>query len=309
MRFAHVATEQDPKGQAAERFKEEVEQRSEGRITVEIFPNSSLYGDEDEMQALQSGAVEVLAPGAAKFGTITPQIQVLDLPFLFESYEEIPEVVSEDSSVGQAIFENEDLAERNIQVLGLWDLGLKQFASNIAVESPEDLQGQEMRIQSGSDVLRSQMTTWGVDPTPMAFAEVYTALQQGVIDGLENTYTSIYSQNMHTVQDYLTVSDHGYIGYVLTINTEFFEGLPEDLQQDVRDAADEASAFNRETTQQEQQEARQNIEEEGSTEIVELSEEERQALKDEVVPEVWEEYSEVIGEDVIEELLEREEQR
>jgi C4-dicarboxylate-binding protein DctP len=305
LKFSHVAGTDTPKGLAAEKFKEVLEQKSGGRITVEIYPNSQLYGDEDEMQALQSGAVQVLAPGAAKFGTIAPQLQVLDLPFIFDSPDEVQEVVSRDSAVGEAIYNNEDLANANMKVMGLWDLGFKQFASNKAIREPDDLVGQKMRIQSGSDVLRSQMEAWGVRPTPMAFSEVYNALQQGVIDGLENTYSSFYSQKMHTVQDYITVSNHGYIGYVMVINDDFFESLPEDLRQAVTEAADEATTYNREIAFQNQEEARGAIEEAGTSEFIELSEEQRQALKEEVVPEVWDEYADVIGEDVIRELKAR----
>lgn len=306
IRLSHVVTPETPKGMASERFKELVEEGSEGRITVEIYPNSELYGDEDELQALQSGSVQMLAPATAKFTTIAPAIQVLDLPFIFDSVDEIPEVASPDTNVGQAIFENEDLRNRNIRVLGLWDNGLKQLSSDTEMRSPEDLQGLEFRIQP-SDVLRSQFRAWGADATPLAFAEVYNALQQGVIDGQENPYSNIESQNMHTVQDYITASNHGYIGYVLTINEEFYQSLPDDLKEVVDDSAAEASAYNREIAEEVNNEALRVIEEEGSTEIIELTDEERQAFKDAVVPSVWEEYSDVIGEDLIQELLEREE--
>lgn len=306
MQFAHVVTENDPKGQAAIRFEELVEENSDGQIEVEVYPNSSLYGDEDELQALQSGSVQVLAPASAKFTTIAPAIQVLDLPFIFDSVEEIPDVASPDSEIGEGIFENEDLAERNIQVLDLWDNGLKQLSSNSEIQTPEDIQGQEFRVQP-SDVLRSQFREWGGESTPMAFGEVYTALQQGVIDGQENPYSNIESQSMHTVQSHITESNHGYVGYVPVINTEFFESLPEDLQDVVTEAAQDAGAYNREIAAEVNEEARQAIEDEGSTEIIELSDEEREAFKEAVVPSVWEEHSDTIGEDIIEELLEEQE--
>jgi C4-dicarboxylate-binding protein DctP len=300
IKFSHVVTPETPKGLAAERFKEVLEENSGGNITVEIYPNSQLYGDEDEMQALQGGSVEMLAPAGAKFGTIASQLQVLDLPFIANSPEEIQEIVSRDSEIGQAIYENEDLAASNIKVLGLWDLGFKQFSSNQPIRTPEDLVGQKMRIQSGSDVLRDQFETWGSSPTPMAFGEVFNALQQGVIDGLENTYANFYSQKMHTVQSHMTESNHGYIGYVFVINNDFFERLPEDLQQAVTDAADEATAYNREVAFQKDQEAKQNIEEAGTTEFITLNEQDRQAFKDQVVPKVWDDYADVIGADIIE---------
>lgn len=305
IRFSHVQTEDTPKGMAAQRFKEEVERRSEGRISVEIFPNSELYGDEDELQAQQSGSVEMLAPAPAKLTTIAPQLQMLDLPFIFESYEEIPQIVTRDSLIGQAIYQNEELQQRGIRVVGLWDLGLKHFISNQAIRQPADLQGQTLRIQSGSDVLRTQTELWGANPEPMSFSEVYNALQQGVIDGLENTYSSFYSQNMHEVGDYITVTNHGYIGYVLTINNEFYESLPDDLQQAVREAADEASAYNREIAEEENQRAREAMEESGTTEFIDMTDENRQALKEAVVPEVYEQHADVIGRDIVDELLSR----
>lgn len=308
IRFSHVVTENTPKGQAAIRFKQLVEENSEGRVSVEVYPNSELYGDEDELQALQSNSVQVLAPASAKFTTIAPALQVLDLPFIFDSVDEIPEIASPDTEVGRAIFENQALAERNIRALGLWDNGLKQLSSNTEMRAPEDLQGLEFRIQP-SDVLRTQFNKWGAEATPLAFAEVYNALQQGVIDGQENPYSNIESQNMHTVQDYISVSDHGYIGYILVINEEFMNGLPDDLQQVVNDAAEQASTYNREIAAELNQESRQIIEEEGSTEIIELTPEERQAFKDVVVPSVWEQYSDVIGAEIIDELLAREGER
>ena len=302
IKLSHVVTAETPKGAASEKFKELVEEKSDGNITVEIYPNSSLYGDEDEMQAIQSGSVQMLAPAGAKFGTLASQSQVLDLPFLAGSPEEIQEVVSKDSAIGQAIYENEDLAASNMKVLGLWDLGFKQFASNTPIRSPEDLGGQKMRIQSGSDVLKDQTETWGASATPMAFGEVFNALQQGVIDGLENTYANFYSQKMHTVQKYITESNHGYIGYVLVINEDFFNELPSDLQQAVTEAADEATEYNREIAFQKDQEAKKNIEDAGTTEIIELSEGERQAFKETVVPAVWDRHADVIGPELVEEL-------
>lgn len=304
IKFSHVVTPETPKGMAADRFKELVEEKSDGRITVEVYSNSELYGDEDELQALQSGAVQMLAPASAKFTTIAPQLQVLDLPFIFDDVDDIPEIVSPDSDVGKAIYENERLASKNVQVLGLWDNGLKQLSSNTEMREPGDLQGLKFRIQP-SDVLRSQFQAWDASSTPLAFAEVYNALQQGVVDGQENPYSNIESQNMQTVQEHITESNHGYIGYVLVINTDFFDKLPDDLKDVVTESADEASTYNREIAAELNEEARTTIEEGGTTEIYELSDEERQAFKDAVVPSVWEKHADVIGQDLIDELLEK----
>ncbi|MPY98071.1 MAG: DctP family TRAP transporter solute-binding subunit [Actinophytocola sp.] len=302
IKFSHVVTADTPKGQAAEKFKELVEKNCGDQVTVEVYPNSELYGDEDEMQALQSGAVQMLAPASAKFTTIAPQLQVLDLPFLFDSVEDIPEVASPDTAVGQAIYENDALAKRGIKVLGLWDNGLKQLSSNQPMEKPADLKGLRFRIQP-SDVLRSQFSQWNAETTPMAFAEVYNALQQGVIDGQENPYSNIESQNMHTVQKHITESNHGYIGYVHTINNEFYQSLPPELQECVTNASDKAAAFNREIAADLNEEAKQAIRDEGSTQITELSDEQRRVFKDAVVPRVWQQYADVIGQDLVNELL------
>lgn len=302
LKFSHVVTPETPKGQAAEKFKELVENQCGDQITVEVYPNSELYGDEDEMQAVQSGAVQMLAPASAKFTTIAPQLQVLDLPFLFDSVEDIPKVASPDTEVGKAIFENKALADRGIKVLGLWDNGLKQLSSNTQMTKPSDLQGQRFRIQP-SDVLRSQFGKWGAETTPMAFSEVYSALQQGVIDGQENPYSNIESQNMHTVQKHITESNHGYIGYVHVINNKFFESLSPELQDCVTSAADEAATFNREVAVQLNEESKKTIEKEGSTEITELTEEQRKAFKDAVVPSVWKQYSDVLGEELVADLI------
>ncbi len=302
IKFSHVVTPETPKGQAAEKFKEVVEENCGDQVTVEVYPNSELYGDEDELQALQSGAVQMLAPSSAKFTTIAPELQVLDLPFLFDSVEDIPEVVSPDSAAGQAIYENGELADLGIQVLGLWDNGLKQLSSNDPMQKPDDLGGLRFRIQP-SNVLKSQFDEWGAQSTPMAFAEVYNALQQGVIDGQENPYSNIESQNMHTVQKHITESNHGYIGYVHTINKEFFDSLPEELQTCVSDASEEAATYNREIAADLNEEAKQTIVDADTTEITELTPEERQVFEDAVVPVVWERYADVIGQDLIDELL------
>jgi C4-dicarboxylate-binding protein DctP len=307
IKFSHVVTPNTPKGQAAEKFKEVVDRECGDRVNVDIFPNSELFGDKDELQALQTGSVQMLAPASAKFTTIAPQLQVLDLPFLFDSVEEIPEVASPDTAAGKAIFENEALASKNIKVLNLWDNGLKQLSSNKQMTSPADLQGLKFRIQP-SDVLRSQFAAWGAGSTPLAFAEVYNALQQGVVDGQENPYSNIESQNMHTVQDFITESNHGYIGYVLVINQEFYDSLPSELQECVDTASQESSDFNREIAADINQEAKQTIVDAGTTTITTLTDEQRQAFKDAVVPKVWQEHAGVIGQDLIDALLEEQKQ-
>ena len=302
IKFSHVTTTNTPKGQAAEKFKELIEASSEGRIQVDIFPNSELYGDKDELQALQSNSVQMIAPSSSKYTTIAPQLQLLDLPFLFDSNEDIPKLASRDSVIGQAIFENKQLEAANIKVLGLWDNGLKQMGANDPLRTVEQMSGLSFRIQP-SDVLSSQFEAWSAIPSIMAFSEVYNGLEQGVIDGQENTYSNMESQSMHTVQKYITESNHGYIGYVTAINTEFFDSLPADLQELVTEAVDEASDYNREIAVQLNEDAKQEIIAAGTTEIIDLTDAERQTWEDAVVPAVWDRYKDVLGAEIIDELL------
>ncbi len=302
LRFSHVVSPSTPKGQAALRFEQLVEQRSGGRIAVEIYPNSELFGDEDELQGLQSGAVQALAPASAKFTTIAPRLQVLDLPFLFRDVADIPRVASPDTPVGRAIFANPELARRDMEVLELWDNGLKQLSANNRIVRAQDMAGLRFRIQPSS-VLRAQFAAWGAQSTPLSFSEVYTALQQGLIDGQENPWSNIESQKMHTVQRFITESDHGYVGYVLVMNRPFLESLPPDLQRVVRDAATESARFNREVAARINAEAKREIAAAGTTTIVEPTPAERAALEASVVPRVWQETAPVIGQDVIDQLL------
>ena len=302
IKFAHVTTAETPKGMAAEFFKKDLEERSAGRITVEVYANSELYGDKDEMQAIQSNSVQMLAPASAKFTTVAPSLQVLDLPFLFDSAEDIPAIASPETAVGEAIYANPDLEAADMKVLGLWDSGMKQIHSNNATLSPEGMQGWKYRIQP-SDVLLSQFEAWGGVPTPLAFAEVYNGLQQGLIDGGENTYSNIASQNMHTVQPYITELDHGYIGYILVVNKRWFDELPPELQEIVQESAVASSEYNRVESEKVNDDAKKLIEEAGTTEIHVPSEEERDAFKDVVLPSEYEKYRPVIGDEIIDEIL------
>lgn len=302
LKFSHVTTDSTPKGTAAIWFEKELEKRTDGRIDVEVYSNSSLYGDKDEMQAIQQNSVQMLAPASAKFTTVAPALQVLDLPFLFDTPDDIPSVAAPDTEVGKAIFANKDLEAKQMKVLGLWDSGMKQIHSNNLTTKPADMKGKKYRIQP-SDVLKSQIEAWGGSAEAIAFAEVYSALQQGVIDGGENTYSNIESQKMHTVQSNIAESNHGYIGYILVVNKEFFDSLPADLQEILVQTAEDASTYNRDNVVSLNQKSKETIEAEGTTEINVWTDEERQAFKDVVVPSIYEQYRDVIGDDIIDELL------
>lgn len=299
IRFAHENASGTPGALSAEKFKEILEQKTDGQIKVEVYANSELYSDQDELQAIQSGAVEVLSPPASKLSSsIAPKIQVLDLPFIFDSPEEVQEATAPDTPLGKVLHENKNLSDKNIRWLNTWHVGFFQISSNREVRAPEDMQGLKMRILP-SDVMRSVNERWGAEPTTMAYTEVFTGLQQGVIEGQENPYTNIWSQKFHTVQDYITEADFAFASYGLIIREDFLNSLPEDLQQAVTDAAQEATDYNVKVVTETNLKDKQSIQEAGTTEIIELSDQERQVFKDAVVPEVWDEFSNVVGEDVV----------
>jgi C4-dicarboxylate-binding protein DctP len=299
IQLSHVVAEDTPKGLAAVKFKELLEEKSDGQITVEVFPNSQLYGDEDEMQAIQSGSVEMIAPTTSKFTTISESMQVLDLPFIFDNYDELSTITARDTPVGQVLYENELLTSSNLKVLGLWPDGFKQFASNSPIRTPDDLRGLQVRVQP-ADILRSMFETWGAQPTTIAFGELYTALEQGVVTAHENPYSVILGSRTNQVQDFITESSHGINVSVAAINQDYFDSLPSDLQDAVIEAADEAASYGNEVALNENTDGKQQILQAGGTEIIELSPEERQAFRDVVVPQVWDQYADVIGQDVTE---------
>lgn len=302
LRFSHVTATSTPKGQAAAWFKQELERRTQDRIRVEVYPNSELYGDKDEMQALQSNSVQMLAPASAKFTTVAPALQSLDLPFLVDGLADVPNVVAKESEVGKAIYENKDLESKGMKVVGLWDSGMKQIHSNNETRQPSDMRGRKYRIQP-SDILRTQFDKWGGTPTPMAFAEVYGGLQQGVIDGGENNYPNIHSQKMHTVQKFITELNHGYIGYVQVLNKDWFDRLPHELKLVVEATCADTEEYNRKVSQEANEKAKRSIEEAGTTNIFVPNKAERDEFKKLVVPAVYEQYRPTLGSRVVDELL------
>lgn len=302
IRFSHIHPAGTSKALAAEKFKEVVEEKSEGQITVEIFPNGQLYADEEGLQALQGGSVEMLAPAAGIFTGVASKMGLFDLPYLVEPGESMAAAIQPDSVIGETVYENENLEANNIKVLGVWDYGFVHFWSNKAIREPNDIEGQKLRIVQG-EVLRDRMVAWGANPVPMALGEVYTAIQQGVIDGYENGFTSTEAIGAYEVLDYVTLTNHAYNSFLLVTNIEFFDSLPQDLQQTVTEAADEATAYNQEIALEQDQEAKSIIQEAGTTEFIQLSEEQHQAIKDEVVPSVYEKNVDMLGQELVDELL------
>src|SRR6187200_1822993 len=239
LKFSHVVAPDTPKGKAAEKFKELGEKYTNGKVKIEVYHNSSLYKDKEELEALQLGAVQMLAPSNSKFGPIgVKEFEVYDLPFILPDKKAVRRV--NDGKLGQRLLKL--LEPKGMVGLAYWDNGFKLMSANKPLREPEDFKGLKFRIQS-SKVLELQMRALGALPQIMAFSEVYQALQTGVVDGQENTWSNIYTQKMNEVQKYITVTNHGYIGYVVVTNKKFWDGLPADIKPQLDKAMKEATAY------------------------------------------------------------------
>src|SRR5262244_1923121 len=239
IKFSHVVALDTPKGKAAEYFKKLAEERTKGRVKVEVYPNSTLYKDGEEMEALQLGSVQMLAPSVAKFGPLgAREFEVFDLPYIFDNFEQLHKVT--EGQVGKALFQK--LETKGIIGLAFWDNGFKDFSANKPIKVPADYKGLKMRIQS-SKVLGDEIKALGAIPQVMAFSEVDVSLQTKVVDGTENPPSNLYTQKMHEVQKYLTLSDHGYLGYAVIVNKKFWEGLPPDIRKTLEGAMADATRF------------------------------------------------------------------
>lgn len=294
IKFSHVVAPDTPKGRAAEKFKQLAEERTKGKVKVEVYPNSQLYKDREEMEALQIGAVQMLAPSLSKFGPLgAREFELFDLPYIFPSYEVIHRVM--DGEIGKRLFTK--LETKGLYGLAFWDNGFKQMSANKPLHSVADFKGLKMRIQS-SKVLDAQMKALGANPQVMAFSEVYTALQQGVVDGTENPPDNLYTQKMHEVQKHLTVSDHGFLGYAVIVNKKFWDGLPADIRATLDQAMKETTTFERDIAKAENDEALNKVRAAKTTEVYILPNEERAKWREVMLP-VHKEFENIIGRDMI----------
>ena len=226
IKFSHVVAPNTPKGKGAEKFKELAEKYTNGKVKVEVYPNSTLYKDKEELEALQLGAVQMLAPSNSKFGPMgVKEFEVFDLPFLLPNTAALRKVT--EGPIGQKMLKL--LEPKGMIGLAYWDNGFKEMSANKPLRMPADYKGLKFRIQS-SKVLEAQFRLLGAIPQVMAFSEVYQALQTGVVDGQENTPSNMYTQKFHEVQKYTTLTNHGYIGYVVVVNKKFWDGLPADVR-------------------------------------------------------------------------------
>jgi C4-dicarboxylate-binding protein DctP len=272
IKFSHVVAPDTPKGKGADRFKQLAEEYTNGNVVVEVYPNSQLYKDKEELEALQLGAVQMLAPSLAKFGPLgVREFEVFDLPFIFESKDDLRKVTN--GQVGKDLLAK--LEPKGIKGLAYWDNGFKVMSANSPLHTPDDFLGLKMRIQS-SKVLEAQMQALDAVPQVMAFSEVYQGLQTGVVDGTENPPSNMYTQKMHEVQKHATTSNHGYLGYAVIVNKKFWEGLDEETRTQLERAMEEATEYANEIAQQENDESMAAMKASGKTTFYDLTDEERQ---------------------------------
>ena len=293
IKFSHVVAEHTPKGQGALLFKKLAEERLPGKVKVEVYPNSSLFGDGKEMEALLLGDVQLIAPSLAKFEHYTKQIQIFDLPFLFNDMAAVDRFQL--SPEGQSLLKS--MESKNITGLAYWHNGLKQLSANKPIREPKDARGQKFRVQA-SAVLEEQFKAVRANPRKMSFAEVYQGLQTGVVNGAENPYSNIYSQKMHEVQKYITETNHGLLDYMLITNTKFWEGLPEDVRTELDKIIVEVTTEVNKQADDLNLGDKQRIVEAKTTEIIELTPEERSKWRDAMKP-VWKKFEGEIGADLI----------
>ena len=267
-------------------------------MKVEIYPNSTLYKDKEELEALQLGAVQMLAPSVSKFGPIgIKEFEAFDLPYILPDSRTVRKIT--EGPLGAKLLKLLDA--KGMTGLAYWDNGFKQMSANKKLISPGDYKGLKFRIQS-SKVLEAQFRALGAIPQVMAFSEVYQALQTGVVDGQENTWSNMYTQKMHEVQKYATVTNHGYIGYVVVVNKKFWDGLPADVRTQLEKAMKEATEFGNGQSAKENEEALEAIKKAGKTEIVTLTPEQDEAMRKAMMP-VYKDVASRVSQPLIDEFL------
>ena len=280
LRFSHVVTEETPKGLAARRFKTLVEQRSDTRIAVQIFPDGQLYGDHDEMQALQLGAVDLVAPSLSKFGRIgLPEFELFDLPFLFDDITNVRRITL--GALGQRLFKG--LERQGLVGLGYFDNGFKQMSANRPLLEPKDFVNLRMRVQA-SRVIAAQMRALGAQPVTLAFSETRRALAEGVVDGTENPVSNFWTQAMHEVQSDLSLTEHGYLGYAVVTNQRLWQSLSAADRELISQAMQESLTFANQIADAQNDKALLALRQSGTTRIHSLSPDQRTRLRQTVQP-------------------------
>jgi C4-dicarboxylate-binding protein DctP len=297
IKFSHVVSPDAPKGKASLVFKDLAEKYTNGKVKVEVYPNSSLYKDKEELEALQLGSVQILAPSISKFGPLgVKEFDVFDLPFL----------MSDDARARQMMASpmmadlNKRLEAKGVAPLAYWDNGAHVYTANKPLIRPEDFRGLKMRIQ-GSRVLDAVARELGAIPQIIAFGELYQTLQTGVADGEDNVPSNIWTQKLYDVQKYLTVSYHGRLTYALVTNKKFWDGLPADVRAPLERAVKESTDFFNDTAEKDNADALEKIKASGKVQVHVLTDEEKKAWVAKLMP-VHKEMQSRFGKDFIEKI-------
>jgi C4-dicarboxylate-binding protein DctP len=293
IKYSHVVADITPKGQAALKFKELAEKKLAGKVEVQVFPNSQLFGDGKEMEALLLGDVQIIAPSLAKFAKYTDQIQIFDLPFLFTDIAAVDRFQA--SKEGQALLNS--MSKKGITGLGYLHNGMKQLSANKPLAMPADAKGLKFRIQP-SDVLEAQFKAVGGNPQKLAFAEVYQALQTGVVDGTENPWSNIYSKKFHEVQSHIMESNHGVLDYMVITNTKWWDGLPADVRKGLSEAMTESIKFGNQVAATEDANFRAKVIADNKAKVLPMNTDQLSAWRTAMKP-VWSKFEGNIGKDLI----------
>ena len=293
VKFSHVVAENTPKGQAALKFKELAEKKLPGKVEIQVFPSSQLFGDAKEMEALLLNDVQIIAPSLSKFDRYTKKIQVFDLPFLFKDADAA--LKFENSKEGKALLKS--MESKGLIGLNYWANGMRHFSANKDFRLPSELKGLKFRIQP-SDVYEAMIKALNASGQKMAFAEVYQALQTGVVDGQENSFSNIYSQKFHEVQKTIVETNHGILDYMVVVNAKWWNGLPKDVQKGLSEAMAEATKFNNDIAKQKNDDARKAIEASGKAKIVKLTSAQLEEWKKAMAP-VYKQFEADVGADLI----------
>ncbi len=293
VKFSHVTnTDKHPKGIAASLLEQRINDEMNGKMCMEVFPNSTLYDDNKVLEAMLQGDVQLAAPSLSKFEKFTKQFRIFDLPFMFNDIDAVEAFQASDAGQGML----DSMQKRGLQGLAYWHNGMKQMSANVPLVAPTDANGLKFRVQS-SDVLVAQMEAIGGSPQKMAFSEVYGALQQGVVDGQENTWSNIYGKKFFEVQDGITQTDHGIIDYLLVTSIDWLDSLDADVRDQFLTIVDEVTETRNSESTKVNNEAKASIIAAGGV-VRELTAEQRQAWVDTMKP-VWDKFSDDVGQDNI----------
>lgn len=293
IKFSHVVAEQTPKGQGALMFKKLVEERLPGKVRVEVYPNSTLFGDDKEMEALLLGDVQIIARSLAKFEQYTKTVQLFDLPFLFDDIAAVDRF--QQSPEGQKLLKS--MESKNVTGLAYWHNGMKQLSANKPLRQPEDARGLTFRVQT-SAVLEEQFKAVDAKAQKMIFSVVYQGLQTGLVNGTENPYSNFYNQKLNEVQKYVTETNHGILDYMLITTSDFWNGLPPDIRTELDKIVAEVTADVNKEAERLNQQDKQHVLDAKTTEIITLTPDERNAWRDNMKP-VWAKFEKEIGPDLI----------